>query len=99
MKTLVAVPARSACLFLPVLLLSCGGSSDCVSGPLCADDVTVDGEAVLQPHELCSDFSATAIASFQDAALEAAIRAALSVDAQASLTCGLISGGAVRLRR
>ncbi len=38
MKSLVAVPARSACLFLPVLLLSCGGSSDCVSGPLCTPD-------------------------------------------------------------
>ncbi len=47
---------------------------------------------VLQPSELCSDYPDYAIATFEDANLEAAIRAALSVGAQDDLTCGLISG-------
>ena len=42
MKSLVAVPARSACLFLTILLLPRGGSSDCVSGPLCGDGGATD---------------------------------------------------------
>ena len=46
----------------------------------------------LQPSELCSDQSDSAIATFEDANLEAAIRAALSVGAQDDLTCGLVSG-------
>ncbi len=51
------------------------------------------GEAqVLQPSEQCSDQSDAAIATFEDANLEAAIRAALSVGAQDDLTCGLVSG-------
>ena len=47
---------------------------------------------VLEPSELCSDHTDAAIATFEDATLEAAIRAALSVGAQEPLTCGLISG-------
>ena len=47
---------------------------------------------VLEPSELCSDHADYAIATFEDATLEAAIRAALSVGAQEPLTCGLISG-------
>ena len=47
---------------------------------------------VLQPSELCSDYPDHAIATFEDATLEAAIRAALSVSAQDDLTCGLVSG-------
>jgi Leucine-rich repeat (LRR) protein len=57
----------------------------------CGGDPT--GSAVrLGPGELCSDHPDAAIATFEDANLEAAIRAALSVGAQESLTCGLISG-------
>ena len=47
---------------------------------------------VLQPSELCSDYPDYAIATFEDAELEAAIRAALSVRAREDLTCGLVSG-------
>ena len=51
------------------------------------------GEAqVLQPDELCSDQSDAAIATFEDANLEAQVRSALSVGAQDDLTCGLVSG-------
>ncbi len=51
------------------------------------------GPAVrLEPSELCSDHSDAAIATFEDANLEAAIRISLSVTAQEDLTCGLISG-------
>ncbi len=53
--------------------------------------VTVDG-SVLQPSEFCSDHPNAAIATFEDANLEAAIRSALGVGAQEDLTCGLISG-------
>ena len=41
---------------------------------------------------LCSDQPGAAIATFEDASLEAAIRAALSVGAQDDLTCPLVSG-------
>ena len=51
-----------------------------------------EAQVRLQPSELCSDQSDSAIATFEDANLEAAIRAALSVGAQDDLTCGLVSG-------
>ena len=47
---------------------------------------------VLQPSELCSDQPDAAIATFEDASLEARVRAALSVGEQEDLTCGLLSG-------
>ena len=47
---------------------------------------------VLQPSELCSDYYDAAIATFEDANLESAIRSALGVGAEVDLTCGLISG-------
>ena len=47
---------------------------------------------VLRPSELCSDQPGEAVATFEDAGLEAAIRAALSVDADQDLTCSLVSG-------
>ena len=47
---------------------------------------------VLQPSELCSGQPDAAIATFEDAILEAAIRAALSVSAQEDVTCSLLSG-------
>ncbi len=49
---------------------------------------------VLEPSEFCSDHPDAAIATFEDAELEAEIRAALreSVGAQKDLTCGVISG-------
>ncbi len=47
---------------------------------------------VRQPGERCSGQPDAAIATFEDANLEAAIRAALSLSAQDDLTCGLVSG-------
>ncbi|KKM05462.1 hypothetical protein LCGC14_1753920, partial [marine sediment metagenome] len=49
------------------------------------------GPTGLEPSEFCSASDA-AIATFEDANLEAAIRAALSVGTQEDLTCGLVSG-------
>jgi Leucine-rich repeat (LRR) protein len=47
---------------------------------------------VLQPSEHCSEYPDYAVASFEDANLEVAIRAALSVGAQEDLTCRLLAG-------
>ena len=46
---------------------------------------------VLRPGELCSEQVGAAVATFEDADLEAAVRAALSVGTQEDLTCGLVS--------
>ncbi|MED5564690.1 MAG: hypothetical protein VYB16_09335, partial [Gemmatimonadota bacterium] len=46
---------------------------------------------VLRPGELCSEQVGVAVATFEDADLEAAVRAALSVGTQEDLTCGLVS--------
>ena len=46
---------------------------------------------VLRPGELCSDQPGPAVATFEDAGLEAAIRARLSLDAERDLTCSLVS--------
>ena len=77
-----------------LLPLGCGGTSSPPSppGPR-VDDNRTDPNAplVLQPGELCSDHTGYVIATFEDASLQAAIRAELSLGAQ-DLTCGLISG-------
>ena len=54
--------------------------------------ITVSALPVLQPSELCTDNSDAAIATFEDANLEAGVRSALGVGTEADLTCGLISG-------
>ncbi len=64
-----------------LLPLGCAGT-DAPTGP----------PIPLAPSELCSDHSDAAIATFEDAILEAQIREALSVGAQEDLTCGLVSG-------
>ena len=46
----------------------------------------------VQPSELCSDQPDASIVTFEDANLEAAVRAALSVREQDDLTCGAVSG-------
>ena len=46
---------------------------------------------VLRPGDLCSGQVDAAVATFEDARLEAAIRARLSVDAERDLTCSLVS--------
>ena len=51
-----------------------------------------DGPTGPAPSEFCSDHPDAAIATFEDANLEGAIRVELSVTAQQDLTCGLISG-------
>ena len=47
---------------------------------------------ILGPEERCRDYSGAAVASFADADLEEVARDALGVDAQADLTCELLSG-------
>ena len=47
---------------------------------------------VLEPTEHCRDHSPSAIVTFADPDLEEVVRGALSVGAQADLTCGLVSG-------
>jgi Leucine-rich repeat (LRR) protein len=54
--------------------------------------ITVATTPILQPNELCSDYPDSAIATFEDANLETAIRSALSVGVQEDLTCVLIVG-------
>ena len=69
-----------------LLPLGCGGTDD----PGGNDGPT--GPAVrLEPGEFCSDHSGAAIATFEDANLEARVRGALSVGAEKDLTCGLLS--------
>ena len=99
---------RPGWLFImgPALLaVGCGGTSVVPPPPDPADrvvDIAQVGGAtqvvavaslpVLEPHELCEDYSDDVIATFEDANLETAIRAALSADEQEDLTCGLVSG-------
>ena len=73
-----------------LLPLGCGGPSSPPSPP--GPNGNDDAPLVLQPRELCSDHTGYVIATFEDANLEAAIRAALEVGAEEDLTCGLISG-------
>ena len=54
--------------------------------------ITVRSQPVLQASDLCSANPGYAIASFEDANLEATIRAALFISAQDNLTCALVSG-------
>ena len=51
-----------------------------------------DGATGLEPSEFCGDHSDAAVATFEDANLEAAIRTALLVGLQEQLTCGRVSG-------
>ena len=53
---------------------------------------TADETPVLLPSELCADNPGGAIATFEDANLEAAVRAAVGVGAADDLTCDLLSG-------
>jgi len=46
---------------------------------------------VLQVNELCSDHADAAIATFEDANLEAIVRAALGIGTQDALSCGLVT--------
>jgi len=50
-----------------------------------------DGATGLEPSEFCGDHSDAAVATFEDANLTAAIRAALSLGLQEQLTCGRVS--------
>ena len=56
--------------------------------------ITVNVLPTLQPAELCSDNPASTIATFEDANLEAVVRASLELvlGAQEDLTCELLSG-------
>ena len=67
-------------VLLPVLLLASLSAGEAQVRP------------VLLPGALCSDQPDAAIATFEDANLEAAIRTALSVGVQEDLTCGLVAG-------
>ncbi len=72
-----------------LLPLGCGGNDE----PVGLDEPTgLDEPLVLQLTELCSDNPVTAIATFENANLEAAVRTELGVGAQDDLTCGLVSG-------
>ena len=66
---------------LLLLLLARGGGDD-----------STGTSRINEPGDLCSGRPAAAIATFEDANLEAAVRSALSVSAQSELTCGLVSG-------
>lgn len=53
--------------------------------------ITVADGVVLQPTELCSDYSASAIPTFEDQKLREAVRAAAGVGPSEPLTCGLLA--------
>ncbi len=74
-----------------LLPLGCGGDAEAVDeyGQTAQDPPSVTVKA---PLVLCGDHPDVTIATFEDANLEAAIRAALSLGAQEDLTCGLVSG-------
>ncbi len=55
-----------------------------------ASPPTVEAQ-VLQPNQLCSEYSGAAIATFEDANLQARVGAALSVGAEDGLTCRRVS--------
>ena len=84
-RTLFALALMMGLLLFP---LGCGGNdlTDMDQPP------DMDESLVLQPPELCSENPSTAIATFEDANLEARVRSALSVSPQQDLTCGLVSG-------
>ena len=72
-----------------LLLLGCGGPSSPPSppGPSGNDDALL----VLQPSQLCSEQPEAAIATFEDASLEARVRAALYLGEHDDLTCRWVS--------
>lgn len=84
-------PPRLASACLLFLTLGCGGGDD-PTDP--GDDNPDDPLAAvtLQPGDLCSANPDSAIGTFTDANLDAAVRRALLVGAQAHLTCDLLSG-------
>ena len=84
---------RVLLLIIGPLLLPLGcGDNDGPTGPPAVPPAVPPVPLVLEPSEFCSDHPDAAVATFEDANLEAVIRAALSVGAQEDLTCGLISG-------
>ncbi len=70
-----------------LLQLGCGAND----GGLLNVDEPTDPPPVLQPSELCSDNPSSAITTFSDGHLDAAVRDQLSVGAQEDLTCDLLS--------
>ena len=70
-----------------LLQLGCGAND----GGLLNVDEPTDPPPVLQPSELCSDNPSSAITTFLDGHLDAAVRDQLSVGAQEDLTCDLLS--------
>ena len=79
-----AVSLIVGALFLP---LGCGDS-----GGFLLVDRPVDPSPVLQPSELCSDNPSTAIATFEDGNLMAAVRSNLGLGSLDDLTCSLLRG-------
>jgi Leucine-rich repeat (LRR) protein len=98
----VTQPVLTLIIGLPLAGLSLNGLTAELSGaPTVVEnhDLTIQvgrtGGQVrpfLQAGEPCSDRPAAAIATFEDANLEAATRTALSVGAQDDLTCRLVAG-------
>ena len=72
-------------LLVSLSIMACGGDDDPI-GP-----AESDPPVTLSPGALCASNPGTAIATFEDGNLDAAIRAALGIGAQDDLTCGLVS--------
>ena len=92
-------PVLMLIIGLPLAGLSLNASTSELSGALAMvedHNLTVQGDRrstpVLRTGEPCSDLPDETIATFEDANLEAATRAALSVGAQDDLTCRLLAG-------
>ena len=78
-----------ACLFL--LAPGCGGGDD-PTNPGDDNPTNPPVPLTLQPSELCSANPDSAVATFEDASLESAVRRALLVGSQVIVTCGMVSG-------
>ena len=64
-----------------------------LSGPVPqVDALDRDRAPDAQSNDVCSDQSGSALVTFEDGSLEAAVRSALSIGASVDLTCGLVSG-------
>jgi Leucine-rich repeat (LRR) protein len=81
----IIVNLMSMPLLLSALLFSSGPATR-------SGTVNVDRSVSTQSGELCREGSTTAVATFEDQKLEAAVRTALSAAENVALTCDLVSG-------
>ena len=78
-----------SCGFFALLLVSLAGCGESPVGSPGGSPTDL-APLVLQPTDLCSDYTAPDLATFEDVNLEGAIRRQLRIGPQVDLTCGLL---------